>query len=275
MQLFDERVLPRGLVNRYRGECRNQPDPVTHLTMREKTRQTGDDPPTCVGIVHQNRIFRECLAEVLAKDGRFRVEHVDDAGRGYAAAIAAAGLQVVLIDLNLPEQNAVDLTRELHNQASGPHVILLTQATTHDDLLECFTAGAHGCVPEGASLQDLCEAIEEVAAGGIFCSHGIVHSMFHRAAENFGERPRSRLHDPGDASSLTRRELEIVRLIAEHLSNKQIARRLSVSLYTVKNHVHNIVEKLQVSGRYEAVDFARNHRLLDPANVPVPADRER
>ena len=59
-----------------------------------------------------------------------------------------------------------------------------------------------------------------------------------------------------------------MRLIAEHLSNKQIARRLSVSLYTVKNHVHNIVEKLQVSGRYEAVDLARKRRWLGPANVP-------
>jgi DNA-binding NarL/FixJ family response regulator len=120
-------------------------------------------------------------------------------------------------------------------------------------------------------LQDLREAIEKVAAGGIYCTHGVVHSVFHRMAQEAREGNRS----AGiSAASLTPRELEIVQLIATHLSNKQIARRLSVSLYTVKNHVHNIVEKLQVSGRYEAVDYARKHRRLDSAKVPSDGYRD-
>jgi two-component system, NarL family, nitrate/nitrite response regulator NarL len=165
----------------------------------------------------------------------------------------------------------LELTQQLHNQASGPHVILLTQARSHAELMDCFTAGAHGCVPEDASLDDLCGAIEKVAAGGI---HGIVHSMFHLPAESSGCGHQAHRRDQGRAATLTRRELQIVQMVAEHLSNKQIARRLSVSLYTVKNHVHNIVEKLQVSGRYEAVDFARKRRWLAAANARAPADRE-
>jgi two-component system nitrate/nitrite response regulator NarL len=137
----------------------------------------------------------------------------------------------------------------------------LTHSSSNEDLVECFTAGAHGCVQEDASVQDLRAAIEKVAAGGIFCSHGLIHTMFHRVAQ----QARGAGHRAGSGeASLTRRELEIVRLIGDHLSNKQIARKLSVSLYTVKNHVHNVVEKLQVSGRYEAVDYARKHRLLGP-----------
>lgn len=226
--------------------------------MRETT--TTGHSPIRVGILHQNRIFRECLAEVLSKEGRFRAEQINDAGRGYRAAIAAARPDVLLIDLDLPEQLALDLTRHFHNQPAGPQVILLTHGTSHDDLLECFTAGAHGCVPEGSSLRDLCDAIEKVAAGEILYSHGVVHSVFHRMGSG--------------TPTLTSRELQIVRLIAEHLSNKQIASRLSVKLSTVKNHIHNIVEKLDVSGRYEAVDFARKRRLLGPAEFPVPARRE-
>ena len=125
---------------------------------------------------------------------------------------------------------------------------------------------AHGCVPEDSSLQELREAIEKVAAGDIFCSHATVHSVLHRMAHRAGEVRRQ---DWSEAPSLTPRELEIVRLIAEHLSNKQIARRLSVSLYTVKNHVHNIVEKLQVARRYEAVDVARKRMWLAAAKVPA------
>jgi DNA-binding NarL/FixJ family response regulator len=177
---------------------------------------------------------------------------------------------ILLIDLDLPDQLALDLTRHFHDQIPGPHVILLTHGTSQDGLLECFTSGAHGCVPEDSSLQDLCEAIEKVAAGEIFCSHGVVHSMFHRMAEKSKDGRRD--HD--DSPTLTSRELEVVGLVAEHLSNKQIARRLSVSLYTVKNHIHNIVDKLDVSGRYEAVDFARKHRLLGPTKAPAAADRE-
>ncbi len=231
--------------------------------MRETTTKTSIASPIRVGIAHQNRIFRECLAEVLSKEGRFRAEQLQDSGREYWAAIAAARPHVLLIDLNLPDQLALDLTRHFHDQVPGPHVILLTRDTSHDDLVECFTAGAHGCVPEDSSLQELCEVIARVATGEIVCSHAIMHLMFHRMAEKTKDGRRDRSGSP----TLTSRELEIVRLIAEHKSNKQIARSLSVSLYTVKNHIHNIVEKLDVSGRYEAVDLARKHRLLGPEKV--------
>ncbi len=199
-----------------------------------------------VTVVHQNRIFQQCLAQVLVNQGDYNVFQADHASPDCRRAIAAGNPHVLLIDLNLPDQLALELTRYFHDEASGTHVILLTHGTSQEDLVECFMAGAHGCVPEDSSLQELREAIEKVAAGDIFCSHATVHSVLHRMAHRAGEVRRQ---DRSEAPSLTPRELEIVRLIAEHLSNKQIARRLSVSLYTVKNHVHNIVEKLQVAGR--------------------------
>jgi DNA-binding NarL/FixJ family response regulator len=229
--------------------------------MREKSVKAGIGKPIHVKIVHQNRVFRECLAAVLSENDSVVLGQIDCADPDIVASVSSEHPQVVLIDRNLPDQFALELTRQIHDLPSGPGVILLTHASTHEDLVECFTAGAHGCVEEDASLQDLRDAIEKVAAGGIYCSHGLVHTMFHRATQQ--ARQVSRRPDHGDAS-LTPRELEIVRLIGDHLSNKQIAKRLSVSLYTVKNHVHNVVEKLRVSGRYEAVDYARKHRLLAP-----------
>ena len=232
---------------------------------------TGLSTPIRVKIVHRNRIFRECLARVLSGDGRFLVAQVDHTDADYLAAIAAERPQVVLIDLSLPQQLALSLTQHIREEASYARIIVLTHVNTHDDLAECFAAGAQGGVLEESSLQDLREAIEKVAAGETFCSPGLVHSMFRRLAQSAQESYR---RDRVDAVRLTARELEIVRLISEHLSNKQIAKRLSVSLYTVKNHVHNIVEKLQVTGRYEAVDYARKQRWLAPGKLAAPDRHE-
>jgi DNA-binding NarL/FixJ family response regulator len=229
--------------------------------------KTGLGAPIRVKIVHRNRIFRECLARVLPGDGRFLVAQVDHTNADYLAAIAAEHPHVVLLDLNLPQQLALRLTQHIREELSFARIIVLTHVNTQDDLAECFAAGAHGGVLEESSLQDLREAIEKVAAGETFCSPGMVHSMFRRLAQSAQENYR---RDRVDAVHLTTRELEIVRLISEHLSNKQIAKRLSVSLYTVKNHVHNIVEKLQVTGRYEAVDYARKQRWLGPGEACGP-----
>ncbi len=234
--------------------------------MREKTVKTGVARPIHVKIVHQNRIFRECLAAVLAENGSAVVGTVDHADPDVVAAIVSDQPEVVLIDRNLPEQFALELTRQIHDQPSGPGVVLLTHASSQEDLVDCFTAGAHGCVEEGASVQDLREAIEKVAAGGIYCSNGLIHTMFHRVAQQARE---GRDRTGNDEALLTPRELEIVRLIGEHLSNKQIARKLSVSLYTVKNHVHNVVEKLNVSGRYEAVELCAQAPHARPAEISL------
>jgi DNA-binding NarL/FixJ family response regulator len=233
--------------------------------------KTGLPSAICVKIVHRNRIFRECLARVLSAEGHFLVGQVDHTAADYLNAILLDPPQVILVDLNLPDQLALSLTQHLRDRVPCVRVVLLTHSSSHDDLVECFAAGAHGGVLEESSLQDLREAIEKVASGEAFCSPGMVHSMFRRLAQAAQGNYR---HDPGHAAQLTPRELEIVRLISEHLSNKQIARRLSVSLYTVKNHVHNIVEKLQVTGRYEAVDYARKQRWLGTASLLVPGRRE-
>ncbi len=133
--------------------------------VRKGQMNTGIALPIRVKIVHRNRMFRECLAAVLSEDDRFRVAQVDHAVAGSLAAIAADSPQVVLIDLPLPDQLALSLTRHIREQAPSVQIILLAHASKHNYLVECFTAGAQGCVLEGSSLQELCEAIERVAAG--------------------------------------------------------------------------------------------------------------
>ena len=128
-----------------------------------------------------------------------------------------------------------------------------------DEIMACIEAGAAGYVLKEASFDYLVEMIRSVHRGESFCSPRMAASLFSRIAELAGERlPSISL----DSVKLTTRELEIINLIAEGLPNKKIAHRLSIEAQTVKNHIHNILDKLQLHNRLEAVEYARDRKLL-------------
>lgn len=212
-----------------------------------------------MAIVHRHRLFRECLISALSEADQLHVIDVDCSVPGYLPTLERERPDVVVVDLNLPGQQAIDLTRHVRQHVESAKVIVLAYADSQERLFECIEAGAHGCVLDESSVEELRSAIDGVLRGGTFCSPQIVHTIFETLARTGRESYwRRRL----ESVKLTPRELEVLHLVAERLSNKEIARRLSLSLYTVKNHVHNIVEKLQVEDRFEAVEHARKRRWL-------------
>lgn len=212
-----------------------------------------------VKIIHRNRLFRECLVSVLADDPRFDVRAVDHADARQLELLEEEQSDVILIDLNLPDQLAVELTQRLCPRQEPAKLLLLADASTQSSLIECIAAGAKGGILQTSSLSDLKDAIERVLGGETFCSQEIVRTMVDQLAQTAGGSPWRR---GADSVDLTPRELDVVHLISDRLSNKEIAKKLCLSVYTVKNHVHNIVEKLQVEGRHEAVEYARQRRWL-------------
>lgn len=210
-------------------------------------------------IVHRNRLFRECLVSVLSEATGHEVLALADADLGNYQRLNELQPEVVLVDLDLPDNQAVEITRHLATQLSACRVIALVSSPSQDSMVDCIAAGAHACVLTETSIDELETAIEHVLRGETFCSQEIVQSVFVQFARlaresNWRERVRS--------FELTPRELEILELISAHCSNKQIAKKLGVSVFTVKNHVHNILEKLQLETRFEAVDYARSHHWL-------------
>ncbi len=127
------------------------------------------------------------------------------------------------------------------------------------DILACIETGVAGYLSQDASLKELYRTMHAVAKGEPFCSPKIVGALFTRVAAETQKRERILLMD---WVNLTRRELEILPLIEEGLSNKEIALRLHIEVRTVKNHIHNILRKLQLEGRREAARFAREHGLF-------------
>jgi len=220
-------------------------------------------PATSLKVIHRNRLFRECLAAALSEIEEFQVAEVDHTEADYLESIEKAPPDVVLVDASLPQQLAVDLTQHVRN-CDQVKVIVLASRGAQENLVECAAAGAQGCVLEDSSLEDLQAAIKKVCGGEIAYSPELVHSMFTTLAESARQSPTRQAADSVD---LTPRELEIVELIAERLSNKEIARRLHLSIYTVKNHVHNVVEKLRVEDRFEAVEYARGRRWLKSGKI--------
>lgn len=214
-------------------------------------------------VFHRNCLFRDCLARFLKLDRGYRATGVDHLNSDDAKVLLEDTADVLLIDLNLPDNMAVDLARAVREDGLDCKVIILVPEE-HDRLVECIAAGVHGCVLEQSSLDELRSAIAKVRSGETFCSPDIVATMFAefaRIASFSAPRPP----EPKERR-LTVREQEVIGLIAKRKSNKEIAAALCVSLFTVKNHVHNILEKLNVESRQEAAEIARRQSQF----MPIP-----
>ena len=211
--------------------------------------------PECqpVLVVSTIRLLRESLVEILGRNGR----HCSEADT-LAAALGAArspAPALILLDSTLREGSAaVARVAQAHPAA---RTIVFGIAETEENVLAWVEAGVAGYVPNTASVADLLALVEGIARGEQACSSRIAGSLLRRLVS----QARGRGPTPVPLS-LTRREQEIVRLIGCGLSNKDIARRLSISLGTTKSHVHNLLGKLGMHRRTEVMARADGAHII-------------
>ena len=196
------------------------------------------------------RLYREGIASALAQDDRFRVVGAAAAGGAALAQLGDSDPDVVLVEAGRAEAPA--LVRAVRSHAPEATVVALGIAEEEADVLPLAEAGIAGWITCDASVEDLRETVAAAAVGEVQCSPRMAATLLRRLAWLAEDRRRRQA-----TGGLTRRQREIVALIDEGLSNKEIAGRLSIELATVKNHVHNILEKLQVSRRGEAAAVVR------------------
>jgi two-component system, NarL family, nitrate/nitrite response regulator NarL len=217
---------------------------------------------TRVLIVADCGVHREALAESLGGDDGCDVVGVAPGPEEAVAAVEEVGPEVVLVDMPTPAgANAV---RALVAAAPEIKVVALAISEVEPDVIAFAEAGASGYVARDGSMDDLVAAVESVARGECLLSPDIAAKLFRRVA-TLAREPRL---EPIQ-ERLTARELDVLHLIDEGLSNKEIAKALSIELPTVKNHVHSILEKLNVRRRTAAAARARRLGLLRRAS---PAD---
>lgn len=216
--------------------------------------------PVRVIIADDQPLFRRGLWVVLGTDER--IEVVAEAENGEEAIAKTVELvpDVVLMDVRMPKVNGIEAARVISREVPTTKIIMLTVSDEEDDLYEAIKAGATGYLLKEISVEKVSEAIQAVVQGQSL----ITPSMASKLLMEF-QKLSNRPEEVSQFSSpkLTTRELEVLKLVAKGMSNREIGEQLFISENTVKNHVRNILEKLHLHSRMEAVIYAVRERLLD------------
>jgi len=230
---------------------------------RRSDRETPDDgaqpaagrTPIRVLIVARVRLYRDGLAQALARDPRLRVVGTAAEANDGLKRVFELRPDVVLTDLEMPGGDR--LVRACVRAAPDSKVLALCVSDSELELLNAAEAGVSGYVTHDTSLDELVSAVESVSRGEMLCSPRVAATLLrHVGALATRARPLR------EEARLTPRELQILELIDAGRSNKEIAGELYIEVPTVKNHVHNILEKLCVGRRAEAAAKLRDRRLL-------------
>ena len=209
---------------------------------------------TTLLIADDHADFRDGLRALLESVADLEV--VGEAATGEEAVTLATRLQpdVVLMDINMPGLNGIEATRRILHTSPHISVLMLTMFEDDDSVFAAVRAGARGYVLKGALKAEILRAIEVVSSGEAIFGPAIARKLIHFFAS---PRPAA----PQIFPELTDREREILTLMTQHLTNPEIAERLAISQKTVRNQVSNILSKLQVVDRAQAIIRAREAGL--------------
>jgi DNA-binding NarL/FixJ family response regulator len=200
-----------------------------------------------VCLVEDQTLVREGIQSLLHLTEDIRVVATASDGEEASEIIEAAKPDVVLLDVRIPKKNGLEVLRELQQLKSPPSTIILTTFDDDQVVLEGIKAGAKGYLLKDVSLKDLATAVRTVAAGGTLINPAITERILRTLRSDL----------PADSiemvEALTRREVEILRLLAAGYSNREISEAFGVQEGTIKNHVSNILSKLGVRDRTRAV----------------------
>jgi DNA-binding NarL/FixJ family response regulator len=214
-----------------------------------------DSKAVRVLVVDDHDAFRGGLSKLLAEQ---KFEVVGQASDGEQALGVAARLvpDVIVMDLSLPGISGVETTRRLANAVPQSRVLVLTISVSDAHVKDAIVAGASGYLLKDASIAEIASGIRAAAAGESVISPRIATKLLDhvRATSIDGS-------DDETGAQLSKREIEILRLMAEGKENKEIAQDLYISPQTVKNHISNILRKLQIENRIQAAVYAVRHRI--------------
>jgi len=211
--------------------------------------------PIRVILADDHAIVLNGLQRLFDSSEEFTVVECCESGAHAIEAVRNRDADVLVLDMRMPGLTGLDVLRELPSSKSSCRTVLLTAAITDDEVIEAVRLGAQGIVLKESSPETLLECVRRVHGGEQWLDHETMSRAFGRAM-----RREAAAREAGKI--LTPRESEIVQMVAQGLRNRGIAERLSISEGTVKIHLHNIYEKVKVSGRLELVLWAQQQGLV-------------
>jgi DNA-binding NarL/FixJ family response regulator len=209
-------------------------------------------------IVDDHVMLRDGIVSILQTEPDFQV--VGEAG-SVAGAMATVGdvmPDLVLMDYSLPDGNGLEAIEAIHTISSEIAVVLLTMYREDELLFAAVRSGARGYLLKNISAKDMLKALRDLSQGDL----AMLPAERNRIVSEFARTAPRQIDNQAKTPQLTDRELEVLRLIVRGATNRQIALELHISPNTVKNHVHNILEKLEVGSRHQAAEVAVKRRLV-------------
>ncbi|MBA2457144.1 MAG: response regulator transcription factor [Nocardioidaceae bacterium] len=209
-------------------------------------------------IVDDQELFRRGLAMVLAGEPDLLLTGEASDGETAVEMVIRSAPDVVLLDVRMPKMSGIDTCVAIKTAAPSTRIIMLTASDDEADLYDAVKGGASGYMLKDASIDEVAHAVRLVADGQSLISP----AMATKLLDEFKQMSRPE-RSSVIAPRLTERELDVLRLVARGCNNREIGSELFISENTVKNHVRNILEKLQLHSRMQAVMYAVRERLLD------------
>ena len=227
---------------------------------QDNPRPGSSDEPIRVLVVDDHALFRRGLEMVLDQEDDIQV--VGEASDGSEAVAQAMDTtpDIVLMDVRMPKRGGIDACTAIKDAVPSAKIIMLTISDEEADLYDAIKAGAMGYLLKEISIEEVASAIRAVHGGQSLISPSMASKLLNEFATMI-KRGDERQQVP--APRLTDREMEVLRLVAKGMNNRDIAKQLFISENTVKNHIRNILEKLQLHSRMEAVVYAVREKLLE------------
>ena len=204
-------------------------------------------------LIEDNRLLRNGILAILKPQKDIVIIAASGDGKDTLLKIKQLKPNVVLLDLGLRSQNSLHVVEIVKKDFPDAKIIVMDLAPVQADILQYVKAGANGFILKDASLNDFLITIRTVAEGSTVLPPLLVDSLFSQIVDHAVREGKSKLNE---AVKMTKREREVIGLLGEGMSNKEIGQKIRISTYTVKSHIHNIMEKLALHTRLEIANYS-------------------
>jgi len=209
-------------------------------------------PPISLVLIDDNRLLREGLATMIHTQPGFKVLAASADVEEALQKVREFKPEIVLLDFGLEDHDSLSLTATVHGEVPMARVIVMGLLPLEEDVANYVRAGASGFIMKDASFEEFFATIRAVAGGAEILPPALTNSLFSQIVSNVSRVSKAQVLE---SVRLTNRERQVIALLGEGLSNKEIATRLHIAVHTVKSHVHNVLDKLALHSRLEVVAF--------------------
>lgn len=211
-------------------------------------------------LIEDNRLLRDGIFSILKLQKDIVIIATSGDSKNTLMKIKQLKPNVVLLDLGLRSQNSLHVVEIVRKDFLEAKIIVMDLAPVQADILQYVKAGANGFILKDTSLRDFLNTIRSVAEGSTVLPPLLVDSLFSQIIDYAVKEGKSKLKE---SVKMTKREREVIVLLGEGRSNKEIAQKIHISTYTVKSHIHNIMEKLALHTRLEIANYSYSGETLN------------